>query len=260
MRDPSSVNDKNKGQPVPCYSEIERLQRREARRKAQRRRHTAMTMAGIGVALGCGIFIGVRIEAGTIQSEAAAIETSAPTAKEADFSAIVERLSMEERLPMNDPAELWSDDTSRISTPLLSADLEAETQWAIYDLCGQDDSLFCAVMAIAKKETGFRTDAVGDNGVSIGMMQINTNWHTERMEALGVTDLTDPVQCAAVAIDYIEELAETLGVWTDSHYLYMAYNMGPVGARSAITAGTYSTAYSRQVMVDYEAYLAELGS
>lgn len=39
-------------------------------------------------------------------------------------------------------ADLWSDDRSRIDTPLLSsADLESETQWAIFTkVCGQNPS------------------------------------------------------------------------------------------------------------------------
>lgn len=247
------MDDKSKRHAAPRYSEIERVQRREARRKAQRRQRMILTAAGMTIALGGGIFIGFQIGASTHQAEAAAIEASVMEIKETSLPAVIETLAV-----TDSAAELWSDDTSRTSPPLLSVELDAETQWAIYDLCGQDNSLFCAVMAIAKTETGFQADAVGDNSVSIGMMQINTNWHTERMAQLGVTDLTDPVQCAAVAIDYIEYLAERFGVGTDSHTLYMAYNMGPTGARSAIAEGTYSTDYSRQVMADYEAYLAEL--
>ena len=65
-------------------------------------------------------------------------------------------------------------------------------------------------MAIAAVESDFNPRGIGDDGDSIGMMQINTCWHTGRMAALGVTDLTDPVQCAAVAIDYLLELEETM--------------------------------------------------
>lgn len=34
------------------------------------------------------------------------------------------------------------------NTPLLSADLDATAQWAIYDVCDQENRLFCTVMAI----------------------------------------------------------------------------------------------------------------
>ena len=38
-------------------------------------------------------------------------------------------------------------------------------------------------------------------------MQVSPQWHKERMERLGVTDLTDPRQNMAVAVDYLAELA-----------------------------------------------------
>lgn len=155
-------------------------------------------------------------------------------------------------------ADLWSDDRSRTGTPLLDVPLAAETQWAIFEQCGQDASLFCAVMAIASVESGFDPQTVGDGGGSLGMMQINTRWHTGRMEALGVTDLTDPVQCATVAIDYLLELEDIMGAGPDDHALYLAYNMGPSGAKRAIRAGTSSTEYSTAVMEAYRKYIAEM--
>ena len=142
--------------------------------------------------------------------------------------------------PAINAADLWSDDRSRIDTPLLSADLEAETQWAIFDLCGQDTELFCTVMAIAAVESDFTTDLIGDDGDSIGLMQINTVWHTDRMEALSVTDLTDPVQCAVVAIDYLTELEETMQAGLGDHALLMAYNCGPDSAKRKSRSGITS--------------------
>ena len=128
-------------------------------------------------------------------------------------------------------ADLWSDDRSRINAPLLKVPLVAETQWAIFEQCGQDADLFCAVMAIASVESDFDPQMVGDGGDSIGMMQINTRWHTGRMEALGVTDLTDPVQCTAVAVDYLQELEGILEAGPGDHRLYVGYNAGPSRAK-----------------------------
>ena len=150
-------------------------------------------------------------------------------------------------------ADLWSDDRSRIDVPLLDVPLESETQWAIFEQCGQDTDLFCAVMAIATVESGFDPQMVGDGGDSIGMMQINTRWHTGRMEALGVTDLMDPVQCAAVAIDYLLELEGELSAGPGDHELYIGYNAGPSKAKRIS-----STNYSREVITVYQGYLEEL--
>lgn len=150
-------------------------------------------------------------------------------------------------------------ETTPTAKLLESVPLDAETQATILELCGGDQDTFCAIMAIAWVESRFDTDAVGDNGVSIGMMQVNTRWHTGRMEALGVTDLTDPVQCAAVALDYIRELSEGYGFgWITDHSLYMAYNMGPGNARAAIDSGTTSSGYSRAALTAYGDYAQEM--
>ena len=148
-------------------------------------------------------------------------------------------------------ADLWSDDRSRIDTPLLDTPLAAETQWAIFRQCGQNARLFCAVMAIASVESSFDPQTVGDNGDSLGMMQINTRWHTGRMEGLGVTDLEDPVQCAVVAIDYLLELEDITGAGTEDHQLYTSYNSGP-------TTWTNPTDYSKAALDAYWAYIAEM--
>lgn len=155
-------------------------------------------------------------------------------------------------------SDLWSDDGSLHRIKPLAVDLDAETQWAIYEACGYDPGLFSLVMAIAEHESEFQPDLQGDNGQSIGMMQINTKWHTGRMEALGVTDLTDPVQCAAVAIDYLRELEDRYGFEPESHELCLAYNMGPSGARKALADGITSNNYSESVLSTYQNYLAEM--
>lgn len=145
------------------------------------------------------------------------------------------------------------------ATPMLlsSVPLDKETQWAVYELCGDDNKLFCATMAIGYHESRFNADAVGDDSLSIGWLQINEKWHRERMERLGVSDLTDPVQCAAVAIDYITELAEGFGS-VDDHPIYVAYNAGPTQARELLQGGTTSTDYSQKVLALYNSYLTEM--
>lgn len=161
-------------------------------------------------------------------------------------------------LPMDNARELWSVERDKQDTPLLSADLDATTQWAIYDVCDRDNQLFCTVMAIAWKESLYQTDIIGDGGDSIGMMQINTRWNTDRMERLGVTDLTDPVQSAMVAVDLLRELVEVYDLEIGSHELAMFYNMGPTGARRAMDAGTYETAYTQEVIAMLQTYLQEM--
>lgn len=222
-------------------------ERRAARRKRQRRRRIAQAAAvgavaafAIGMAVTNAATQGSRMPALSAPLPSPEIFTLAPT-----ISSYIEPTATPEATA-----------TAKL---LESVPLDAETQAAILELCGGDRDTFCAVMAIAWVESRFDTEAVGDNGVSIGMMQINTRWHTGRMEALGVTDLTDPVQCAAVALDYLRELSEGYGFgWITDHDLYMAYNMGPGNARTALNAGTTSSHYSRSVLAAFEECAAEM--
>ena len=61
------------------------------------------------------------------------------------------------------------------------------------------------IQAVCWQESRFQADA--ENGGCVGIMQVSPQWHKERMERLGVTDLTDPRQNMAVAVDYLAELA-----------------------------------------------------
>lgn len=134
--------------------------------------------------------------------------------------------------------------------------LDVDTQIAIYGVCECDPELFCAVMAIAATETDFRADAVGDSGISYGLCQINTEAQEDRIELLGVTDLTDPVQCSTVAVSYLRWLEYNMdNASYDADPVYMAYNMGLAGS---IEAGVNSTAYSRETVGWYGRFMEEL--
>lgn len=148
--------------------------------------------------------------------------------------------------------------------PLLkTVPLDDETQRTIYEMCGEDPTLFCTVMAIAKKETRFNPEAVGDAGESIGMMQIHTYWQRDRIERLEITDLTDPKQNAEVAIDFLWWLAYRLAPeHPDSVFgtgaIFMTYNCGLQGAFDLWDEGITETSYSRDCVAYYEAFMAEL--
>lgn len=75
------------------------------------------------------------------------------------------------------------------------------------------------LQAMAWRESRFNPEAV--NGSCIGMMQVSERWHRDRMERLGVTDLTDMRQNMLVATDYLAELADKYG---DIDIVLMVYN------------------------------------
>lgn len=128
-----------------------------------------------------------------------------------------------------------------------SVPVEFEDQVTINSFANNYGVPISFVWAIAAKETQFDADAVGDNGDSIGMFQINTKWQSERMEDLGVekADLVNPVDCALVAIDYMAELYAIKGSWA---FVAMAYNEGAESALANWRKGTYRTVYSLEVL------------
>lgn len=69
-----------------------------------------------------------------------------------------------------------------------------------YNICPE------TIQAIGWWESRFQPDA--ENGGCVGIMQVAPQWHKERMDRLGVTDLTDPRQNMMVAVDYMSELVK----------------------------------------------------
>ena len=146
---------------------------------------------------------------------------------------------------------------------LEAVDMDHETQDAIWTVCKENPTLYSMVMAMGYYESAHDTAAVGDSGRSLGWLQVQPRWHQERMDRLGVTDLLDPVQCALVAVDYIDWIAERLNPETPAdaygtHALLMAYNQGWQGANESWSAGRYSTNYSWKVLDLAATYLAEM--
>ena len=219
---------------------------------SHKRISTVLTFAAL--AAGMAILMGKPME--TMEPILDAAPAASPASTVLQTSAF---LLLAPPLPLtSNTIELKVVPSEQQSALIQNINLDATTQWAIYDVCDRDNQLFCTVMAIAWKESLYQTDTIGDDGDSIGMMQINTRWNTDRMERLGVTDLTDPVQSAMVAVDLLRELAEVYRLEMGSHELAMFYNMGPTGAKRAMDAGTYETAYTQEVIALLQTYLQEM--
>lgn len=62
------------------------------------------------------------------------------------------------------------------------------------------------IQAICWRESRFEPDA--ENNECIGIMQVSPKWHKDRMDKLGVTDLTDIRQNMMVAVDYLSDLVK----------------------------------------------------
>ena len=81
------------------------------------------------------------------------------------------------------------------------------------------------IKALIEEESGWLASAEGDNGQSVGLMQIQEHWHKERMKRLGVTNLYDPEQNITVGCDILSELLNKYGNYKDA---LSAYNSGNI--------------------------------
>lgn len=121
--------------------------------------------------------------------------------------------------------------------------LDAETQLLLYQACNETGVPCEVALAVVWKETNFQ-NINGDGGKSIGYMQVQPRWHSERMERLGVTDLADPYGNFLVGCDY---LAEMIRKDRGLEWALHAYNGGPTYANKMAKAERVSQ-YAESVL------------
>lgn len=122
--------------------------------------------------------------------------------------------------------------------------LDKDLQNHIIDICEKRNIDPRVAFAMIKCESGFRAEATGDSGNSLGLMQIQPKWHYARMEKLGCDNLLDPYQNVTVGLDLFGDLLNHYG---NVEHALMAYNGGGSYANEMIAAGQIST-YALQVI------------
>lgn len=135
---------------------------------------------------------------------------------------------------------------------LFPVPLDIDVQEHIIEVCEDYQMDPALVISVIQRESGYDSDALGDNGASEGLMQIKRQYNLERMTRLGCHDLLDPKQNVTVGIDLLSELLNT---YETVEMALMVYNAGATGANTYwFSQGIYSTAYTRDVL----ATMAEL--
>ena len=102
--------------------------------------------------------------------------------------------------------------------------LDFDTQACLRAACEESGVPFELALAVIRQETNYQ-NVDGDSGNSIGYMQVQPRWHQERMDRLGVTDLSNPYGNFRVGCDY---LADLMRKYTVEEAL-TAYNSGRPG-------------------------------
>lgn len=122
--------------------------------------------------------------------------------------------------------------------------------WNTSEDYGLDPKL---VLAVIGQESNYKTDAVGDDGLSMGLMQVQEGCHEERMNKLGATDLMNPYDNAATGIDYLAECIKKGGL----EWGLMCYNGGAAYA-DAKTAQGITTEYVEGILYLYKSFGGQL--
>lgn len=126
--------------------------------------------------------------------------------------------------PVTEPTEATEPTETVPPVILYDVPLDADLQLHIIDTAeayGIDPAI---IFAIAHRETRCRPELVGDGGNSLGLMQVQPRWHSERMERLDCPNLLDPFQNVTVAVDYLDEMLGWYG--GDMAKALTAYNRG----------------------------------
>ena len=125
----------------------------------------------------------------------------------------------------------------------LSKELQDYTRKICEEYGNVDETL---VYALIKQESNFRVKALGDNGKSKGLMQIQEIWHKERMKKLGVDSLMTAKGNIRVGIDI---LSEKIDKYDDLGKALTAYNAGDGGAyKYYFSKGIYANDYAKKII------------
>lgn len=117
--------------------------------------------------------------------------------------------------------------------------------WSICKDAGVD---YYTALALIERESGYKYDNAGDNGASKGLMQINEQWHLDRMEECGATDLYNPFDNMRVGVNFLAEIQDKYLESSGEHCILMVYNMGASTAKENWNNGVYSTSYTREIL------------
>ena len=125
----------------------------------------------------------------------------------------------------------------------LSKELQDYTRKICEKYGNVDETL---VYALIKQESNFRVKALGDNGKSKGLMQIQEIWHKERMKKLGVDSLMTAKGNIRVGVDI---LSEKIDKYNDLGKALTAYNAGDGGAyKYYFSKGIYANDYAKKII------------
>lgn len=157
-------------------------------------------------------------------------------------------------LNLSDPQDVAVENLGQVVF-LEDIPLSKDMQEYIFETCDSYDISPYFVLAIIERESNFKSSVKGDNGESIGLMQIKEKYQKERMQRLGVKSLLDAKGNVLVGIDYLSELFAN---YEDVAYVLHTYNGGAAYAsrlsKKGITSKYASAILTRAEELERSAY------
>lgn len=111
----------------------------------------------------------------------------------------------------------------KVPVTLYDVPLDEELQCYIVTVANSYGVEPSVIFAMAFYESTYNPKATNGGGYTLGLLQVQPRWHKKRMERLNCSDLLDPYQNVAVAVDY---LAEQIDRYDDLAKGITAYNKG----------------------------------
>lgn len=130
----------------------------------------------------------------------------------------------------------------------LDIPLSKDLQIWLFEYCEEKQINPYLICAMCERESQYNTNAIGDNGNSIGLLQIQPRWHSERMNKLNCHNLLDEKQNLIVGIDILLDL---FSINENVEWVLMAYNGGSDYANQKYYNGII-TEYTNYIMTRME--------
>ncbi len=146
--------------------------------------------------------------------------------------------------PIEAPSETPSEPETEPARKYYDVPLSEDLQDHIFAECEKYNVDPALVIAMIRMESNYNANSVGDNGDSLGLMQIQPKWHQATANHLNCPDLMDPYQNVTVGI-YI--ISGHLSVGKGDAYALMAYNGGGEYAKKNYNNGIVSS-YAKTVL------------
>ena len=123
-------------------------------------------------------------------------------------------------------------------TKFFNVPLSEDIQLHIFAECEKYNISPALVIAMIERESNYNASAVGDNGKSLGLMQIQPKYHQWRMNELGGTDWLNAKDNISVGVHILNGLFEKYG--DDIYSVLHEYNGGWAYANRLASNGTIS--------------------